>query len=101
MSDTCIPAIFQNIEESCDIGINIGMRIDQGIAHPRLGRKIDHCANRMRGKYRRESVPVRQIRLDERKLLLRIELSQSGILQVYIVIIIHVVEAQHLLSTLK
>ena len=40
MLDTAVPAAFQDVEEADEIGVDIGVRILQRVAHAGLGRQV-------------------------------------------------------------
>jgi hypothetical protein len=43
MFDTGVAAAFEDIDEADHVAVHIGMRIDQRIPHPGLGREVDHA----------------------------------------------------------
>src|SRR5215210_703053 len=68
MSAAVVPAPLEHIEKALDVGVDIGLRVDQRVAHTRLRREMHHIGKAMFGKQLLHSVPVRQVELNEAKL---------------------------------
>ena len=50
MTASIVPAAFQHIEKTLEIGIGIGMRMVDRIAHAGLGGEMDHLRKAVLGK---------------------------------------------------
>ncbi len=92
MTASVVPASLQHIEKAFEIGVGIGMRMIDRIAHPGLRGEMDHLFKPMLRKQRTDGRPIRQIRLHETETRFRPEQIETGLLECRIVIIIHVVK---------
>ena len=95
-----MPAAFQDIEEADEIGVRIGMRVDQRMPHPGLRREMDHQREAMRGEQSCGSSAIRQIQPHEFEILGACQLPQPRFLQRRIVIRREVVDADHVAAGL-
>ena len=62
-----VPAALQNVYEAHQVAVYVRVRILDGIAHPRLGRQVDHPSWSLALEHRGESVAVRDVDLLEPK----------------------------------
>ena len=62
VADLLLPATFQDVHKTDDIGIDIGMRIGQGVTDTGLGCKIDHDIKLMFNKEFFDTGPISDIR---------------------------------------
>ena len=65
MTALIVPASLQDIAETFEIGIDVGIGMIDRVAHAGLGREMDHHREAMFGKQRRHRRPVGQIDLHE------------------------------------
>lgn len=92
-----MPASFEHIEEARDIGIDIGMGIDQGMPDAGLGSKVHDSREAIRRKQLRHALALGNVRPDELEIRERLELCDPRLLQMRIVIGVEVVEAHHVM----
>ncbi len=101
MPDFCLAAAFQQIAKAHQIGLDIGARIDQAVAHPGLGGQVHHMINIMFGKQALKFPAIGKINLckGERGFLRMIfKICQARLFQSRIVIVVQVVNPQHLMA---
>jgi len=75
------PATLEHIEEAGEIGIGIGMRIDQRMTHAGLCGEMHDGRKAMRGKQFRNGLAIPNIHLREFEIGERLELRNPGLLQ--------------------
>src|SRR5262249_11975558 len=92
-----VPAPLKHIEEARDIGIDIGVWIDQGMAHAGLRGEMHGGGEPMRSKQIGDRLSVRDVDPRKCELRERLELLDAGLLQVRIVISIEVVDTHHIM----
>ena len=90
-----VAAAFQNVKEADDVGVNVGSGIVNAVADSRLSRQVHHqlgfklCKNPGQGRC------VRQILTHKSKLGETLQNFEAAFLQAHIIIIIHIIQAQH------
>src|SRR5262249_5404127 len=92
-----VPAPLKHVEEARDISVDIGVRIDQGMAHAGLRGEMHDGRKAMRSKQVGDRLSVRDVDPRKRELRERLELLDAGLLQVRIVISIEVVDTHHIM----
>ena len=92
MLDVVIPATFKNIKESVDIGVQIRMRIINGISNARLGSEVNHSIEWILMKNLRNSTAVREIRFEKGEIFQSLQRLQSRVLQRRIIVRVYVVD---------
>ena len=88
-----MPAAFQNVEEAGEVGIRIGVRIDQRVAHAGLRGEMHDVGKAMLGEQRRHAGAVGEIELDEAEAAILRELVEARLLERRIVVGVEIVEA--------
>ncbi len=88
-------ATFENVREADQIGVDIGVRIDQRMAHAGLRREMDDIAKPMLGEVRRHARAVGEIELDEREARQPRQFGQARVLQLGVVVGVEIVETDH------
>ena len=63
--------------EALHVGIDIGVRVLQRVAHAGLGGEMDDVGEFLRGKQRGGGIAVRQVELDEAEAGLAVELFRA------------------------
>ena len=89
-----VAAAFQYIHETHQVGIHVGMRVLYGITYPRLGRQVYHTLWLVLLKKFFNARPVCHIQFVELKQLVVFQQGQPVFFQLYVVIIIEVIQAQ-------
>lgn len=93
MPAAVLPASLKHIEEALNVGVDIGVRVDQRVAHTRLGREMHDKRKAILGKQFLHSAAVRQVELNEAEFRERAgEFRTSSFLQCRVIISVHVVE---------
>ncbi len=90
-----LAAAFEHIEEADQIGVDVGVRIDQRIANAGLGGEMHDVGKPVRREQRGHRVAVCEIGLLEAKLRERRKLREPRLLQSRIVVGVEVVEADN------
>src|SRR5215831_4732470 len=93
-----MPATLEDVEKARNIGIDIGMRIDQGMTHAGLRGDVHDGRKAMRRKQRRYGFALANVHLDEFEIGEHLELREPSLLKPRIVIGIEVIEAHHVVS---
>ena len=70
-----VAAAFEHIGKAGEIGVDIGVRIDQRMAHAGLRGEMDHVGKTVLLEQRGDAVAVGEIELDEAK---RLDLASSA-----------------------
>ena len=92
-----VPASLKHIEEARDIGVDIGVWIDQGMTHAGLRSEMHDGGKAMRSKQLGDRLPVCDVDPLELEFRERLEVLDPGLLQVWIVIGIEVIDAHHVM----
>ena len=90
-----VAAAFENIGEAYDVGIDIGVRVDQRMPHAGLRRQMHHIGKPAHGEEARHTGTVGEIELHEFKAGKLGEFGQPCVLQLRIVIGVQVIESDH------
>ena len=101
MLDAGVPAAFEDVQKAGEIGVGIGVRIFDRIAHARLGSEMHDLVEAAAGEQVAHGVAVADIGLQETKTGTRFEAREPGELQLRIVIIADIVEADDLFAPLQ
>ena len=96
MTGFALPAAFQHIEKTGEIGIQISMRVLQRITNTGLSGQMHNRPELRLAKDAFDGAPLGEIDLVEREFVEFAEHGQAGLLQRQIVIIIDAVDADHL-----
>ena len=97
MPAAVVPAAFEHVEEAGEVGVRIGMRIDQRMAHARLRGEMHDVGKAVRREQIRHRLAVGEVDLLELgKPGTRRARASRACLQCRIVVVIEVVEADHL-----
>src|SRR5215217_7978123 len=101
MLDLVMPAAFQDIGETDDIGVDVIMRMIEGVAHAGLRGEMDNSLRTFFGEQRRQRRSIGDILLDEAKPVAAVELFQAGKLQPNIIIVVEIVYARDLMPAVE
>jgi hypothetical protein len=93
-----VPATLEHIEEACEVGVDIGMRIDQRMTHAGLRSEMHDIGKAMRSEQLRHGPAVGNIDLLELEIGPCLELRDSGLLETRVVIGTEAIEADHVVS---
>ena len=83
---------FEDVGEAGKIGVDIGLRLDQRVAHAGLRGQMNHIGKAMLGEQRGDRVPIGDIALDETKSVVRGEHRAARVFQTGIVVGVQIVE---------
>lgn len=92
MLAAAVPTTFQDVQEADDVGIGVGVRIEQRMADAGLGSEVDDGLETVGGKQFRNRITIGEIVLREKKARVPGELGQPSSFQIRVVIGIEVVE---------
>src|SRR5262249_57508621 len=93
-----MPATLEDVEKARNIGIDISMRIDQGMTHAGLRGEMHDSRKAMRSKQRRYGFALANLHLDEFEIGERLELREPTLLQPPIVLALKVTTPHPLVS---
>ena len=96
------PSRLQHHQRPHHIGINIGVGVFERVADPRLRREVDDAAQILVPPDGREdAVTVGDIELGENKARIGAQRGQARFLQSYVVVIVEIVDAHHMVAALE
>ena len=96
-----VPAALEDVHEANKVGIHVGVGVLDGIPHTRLGRQMHYPFRLVLGKKRLHGGPVSHILADFGKTCLVGQAFQPRFLQVHIVVIIDVINANDFIAPIK
>ena len=92
---------FKDVAKANQVGLDVGMGVGERIAHTRLCGEVDDATrffSAEKGFYR---LAIGNIPLDELEVAVGLQLLQAGTLELGVVIVIEVVDADDVITTLK
>ncbi len=92
MAALVVPAAFQNIEETFEVGIGIDMRVIDRMADAGLPRQMDHLGEGVPCEQRRDARPIRKIGMHEFESRLLPQQIEPRLLERGIVEVVEIVE---------
>ena len=93
-----VAAAFEHVDEADQIAVDIGVRIQDGVADAGLGGQVDHLVEFLGGEQRFHAGAISDIQFDEAELRVCSQPLQAGFLELDVVIVVQVVEADHLVA---
>ena len=99
--DIVMAATLDDVQKTGDVGRHVDMRILRGVAHTRLRGKVDHAPWLVRGKRRLDRRAIGQIRRYMGVVRVIHEARQPRLLQVHVVVVAEVVDADDFITALK
>lgn len=96
-----MPATFKDIHKAHQISVDVGMRVLERIANACLRGQVNDPIRLMHLECIRDRIPVFQIESQIFESWIRIGVLQSGFFQRNIVVIIEVINTDHLVPTLE
>src|SRR3990172_10945925 len=101
MLHAAMPASLDNVAESNQIGVNIGLGISDRISHACLGRQMHYGVELLFLKKLRHCFPIDDIELLEFELAMVLYALEARFLQPDIVIVIHIIDAAPRIAPLQ
>ena len=98
MLDAGVPAAFENVQETDDIAIDVGVGILERMAHTRLSRQMYDPIGRFALEHVVDSCPVGNVDLDEAEAVALSQPRQSRLLQGNVVVVVEVVQPQNIVA---
>ena len=95
MPTSIVPAAFENIEESHEIAVRIGVRLSERVSHARLAREVNNVGKTMFTEQRRNHAAVGEVDLLETECCERRELGEPRPFEARVIIRIEVIDADH------
>ena len=92
---------FEDIQESDEISLGIGARVGERIADARLSGKVDYPDEAVSFEQRFHRPPISQFSTYELKSLVPSEQIEASLLQVYVVVVVDVVEPDHMFAAVE
>ena len=92
MRHLVVTAAFEDVHEADDVGVDVGVRILQRIAHAGLRGQMHHAVELLACKQLFHAGAVGHVELDEAEAFLRREARQTRLLESWIVVIVEIVE---------
>jgi hypothetical protein len=96
--DAGLPASLQDVAESDEVGIDVGSRVLQRVADARLRTHVDDRLRSLHAEEARHSRAVCQIEAMEAEARVARQLGEPCLLQPGIVVVVEVVETDHLVA---
>jgi hypothetical protein len=94
-------ATFEYVEEAHEVRLHVVFGVGDGVAHTGLRGEMDHTVRLMLGEHLFDRGLVGEIGLHECEALARGELGKPRLLQRHVVISVHVVEADNLVTAVE
>ncbi len=98
MPDLAVPAALKQIDEADEVGLGIGLRIDERVAHAGLGGEVDDALEVFLAEEFGHARGIGDVELDEAKARMVGQLLQARLLQADVVIVVEVVDADDLVA---
>ena len=95
MLDSRMAAAFEDVDKTDQVGVHIGMGIDQRIAHPGLSSKVDHRVKMLGGEKSGCLLPVGHIEFRVHEFLMGLQPGKPVPLEPGVVIVVQVVESHN------
>ena len=92
-----MPAAFEHVEEAGEVGVGVGMRVDQRMAHAGLPREMHDLGKAMDREQVGHALAVGDIHPLEPEIGICPELCNASVLQPGIVVGIEIVDAHHIM----
>src|SRR3989344_2243794 len=100
MLHTPVPATFEDITKSYQVGVNVSFRMGDRIAHPRLRGEMHHAIEFLRVKKSGHRLTVNDIQLLKMEVGVAGRALETRLLQPDIVIVAHIIDAVHRIAPL-
>ena len=101
MFHAAVSTAFENVSESDQIGIDIGLGIGDRISYPCLRRQMHYGVELLFLKKLRHGFPIDDIELLEFEMAMVLYALEARFLQPDIVIVIHIIDATHRIAPLQ
>lgn len=101
MVNLCLTTSLEYLQKAYNVAVNVCMRIDEGISDAGLGCQVHDSADWLFSKQGCHTFAVSQIHFDEPELRERRKLRKPRFFEAHIVILIEIVEAQHMIAALQ
>src|ERR1700719_2324274 len=99
--DLVMAAGLQNVYKALNVALHVDLRIDERIAHTRLSREIDDGLEAVLAEHLRNTGSIGEVDPDKRETGHRLELVQPRPFQIYVVVLVEIVEANYRPATLQ
>jgi hypothetical protein len=96
-----VAAAFKYIERADDVALDMGVRLFQRMAHPRLSAQMHDALESFGGEQPRHRVTVGQVHMDEPESSAPLEPGETGLLERHVVVVIQVVESDNLVAAIE
>src|ERR1700704_831582 len=98
MPAAVVPTAFEQVEEPGEVGVRIGVRIDQGMAYPRLRCEMHDLGKSVRREQVRHRLAIGDIDALEPEIGRCLELRDARLFQARIIVGIEVVDADDVVA---
>ena len=88
-----VAAGFEDVIEAGQVGVYVGVRVGDAVAHAGLGGQVDHDVRLVDLEQDLDHGFIGDIGLDKREIGVFLQLGQAGLLDADIVVVVHVVDA--------
>ena len=101
MLDAGVAAILEHVEESDDVGVDVGARVLERVAHARLGGEVDDALGRVLGEAPVHQRAVLEVAAHLGEALVRLDALEPRELQRGVVVVVDVVDADDLVAAFE
>ena len=96
MLDAVVPAALEDVGEADDIAVDVGVRVDQRVAHAGLRGQVHDAVELLLREQRRDALAVGHVHLHEAEVRVRRQARQPILLESRVVVVVEVVQAHDL-----
>jgi len=101
MLHAMVAAAFQDVAEADQVGVDIGGRVLQRVAHPGLGGQVDHALRLVLAEHPLHRLAVADVHALLGEALVILDPRQPRLLQRHVVVVVQVVDADDLVAAFQ
>jgi len=98
---TAVAAPLQDVDETDEVAVDVGVGVFKGVTDPGLGSQVHHLGKSLRSEEGRNRRPIGQIYLYESETWASLELRQTRLFEADVVVIVKVVEADDFVASVE
>jgi len=101
MRGLLVAASLKDIGETGQVALNVGRRVNHGVANPGLGCQVNDSIKMLAGKESCRGCPVSQVGPDKTERGMTLQLLQAGLFQRNVVVIVQIIAADYAVAAGK